>query len=232
MNKIKLYLKKIIIIGLSAILIAIGTYSGFTVFGKQVIIEVTNNFLSISLEDVNKAYASAIQYEWINAIPKQTDNVNFEWINGNPNVYINVSSNTYDTSVSPTSKAFSVVAESSTYYAKGSAPSNPIQDSECTFTITNSGSQCDLDMKISDFTGGNGWNIVSSSPSTDEVRITAYYSGQNPASGLVLANTDAEFLDAFSTSSTKKFDFKMETGTFGDGAEKTATITITAVAED
>lgn len=133
----------------------------------------------------------------------------------------------------PSSKAFGVVAVSSTYYAKGSAPSNPVQDSECTFTITNSGDQCDLDMKVSDFSGDGGWNIASSNPGANEVQITAYYSGQNPASGLVLANTDAEFKDALAAAATLKWDFKMVTGSsFTDGSQKTGTITITARAEN
>lgn len=125
-----------------------------------------------------------------------------------------------------------VVNDNSTYYAKGSAPSNPVDDSECTFTITNAGTTCDLDMNITDFTGGTTWNIVSGAPSTNEVRITSYWSGQNPASGLVLANTDAEFKDAFAAG-TLKWDFKMETGDLAfEANQHTATITITAVAED
>jgi hypothetical protein len=134
----------------------------------------------------------------------------------------------------PNTKAFGIVAASSTYYADGSAPSNPVGDGDCTFTITNDGASTeDIDMKISDFTGGVGWNIVAGAPGSNEVRITAYYSGQNPASGLVLANTDAEFYDALAASATIKWDFKFETGSsFTDGVAKSATLTLTAVAED
>jgi hypothetical protein len=140
---------------------------------------------------------------------------------------------TFDISNDPSSKAFGVVNPSSTYYAKGSAPANPVESGDCTFTVTNAGTACDLDMKVSDFTGGVGWNITSSAPSTDEARITAYYEGQDPASGLVLANTDAEFYDGLAVSATLNWDFKQETASsFSDGVGKTATITITAVAED
>lgn len=140
---------------------------------------------------------------------------------------------TLDISNTPSSENLGTVADSSTYYAFGSAPSNPVQDGECTFTVTNNGDQCDLDMKISDFTGGTSWNIVSGSPGANEVRVTAYYSGQNPASGLVLANTDAEFYDALAGSATLKWDFKFETGTLADEPNQhSATLTITATVED
>lgn len=137
----------------------------------------------------------------------------------------------YDITETTTSKAFGLVAENTTYYAKGSAPSNPVADGECTFTITNSGMACDLDIKMADFTGGVGWNIANSVGS-NEVKITAYYSGQNPASGLVLTNSDQEFYDGLAVSGTIKWDFKFETGTFTDGVAKSGVLTITAVAED
>lgn len=139
----------------------------------------------------------------------------------------------FDISNTPASENLGTLETSSTYYAYGSAPSNPVQDSECTFTVTNSGSACDLDMHIDDFTGGVGWNIAAASPGANEVKVTAYYSGQDPASGLVLANTDAEFYDGLAVSGTIKWDFRVDTGTsFTDGAAKTSYLTITAVAED
>ena len=87
-------------------------------------------------------------------------------------------------------------------------------------------------MEISDFTGGTGWNIVAASPGANEVKVTAYYSGQNPASGLVLANTDAEFYDGLAASAHIHWDFSVLTGTsWTDGVAKSSTITITARAE-
>jgi len=139
----------------------------------------------------------------------------------------------YDVSSSPPTIDIGTVNDSSTYYAKGSAPSNPVQDSECTFTITNNGSQCDLDIEITDFTGGTSWNIVLGSPSTNEVRVTTYYSGQDPSSGLVLSNSPQEFYDALAASATLKWDFKLETGVLTDEPNQhSATITVTATAED
>ena len=132
---------------------------------------------------------------------------------------------------SPSSKAFGVVAASSTYYAYGSAPSNPVVDGECTFTITNTGTgQIDTTIKGTAFSGGVGWTLTSGSPGSNTVRITAYYSGQDPASGVVLTTSDQAFYQNLAASGTIKWDFKMETGTFTDGAGKTGTITITAAA--
>lgn len=149
--------------------------------------------------------------------------------------FIPAAAPSFDITNSPSSEDLGVVADNSTYYAFGSAPSNPVQDAECTFTVTNNGTQCDLDMKITDFTTGTTWNIVSGDPTgnSNEVRVTAYYSGQNPASGLVLANTDAEFYDALANSATLKWDFKFETGVLTDEPnEHSATLTVTAVTED
>jgi hypothetical protein len=138
----------------------------------------------------------------------------------------------YDISNTPSSESLGILAINTTYYAYGSAPSNPVQDGECTFTVTNNGATAiDLDMKVGDFTGGVGWNIAAS-PGSNEVKITAYYSGQNPASGLVLTNSDQEFYDGLAASAHIHWDFKLLTGTgFTDGVAKSATLTITARAE-
>ena len=137
----------------------------------------------------------------------------------------------FDISNDPSTEALGLLATSTTYYAFGSAPSNPVEDGECTFTVTNAGSACDLDMKIADFTGGVGWNIGA--PGQNQVRVTAYYSGQDPSAGLVLANTDAEFYDGLADSATIMWDFMLESSTsHTDSANKSATLTITAVTED
>lgn len=131
---------------------------------------------------------------------------------------------------SPNSINLGTLSPSSTYYAKGSAPSNPVQDSECTFTITISDATADIFMTMADFTGGVGWNIVASDPSVDEVQITAYYSGQNPASGLVLSNSSQEFKSSQGVG-TLKWDFKVVTGSsFTDGVTKVGVLTISVAA--
>ena len=73
----------------------------------------------------------------------------------------------YDISNAPSSEALGILAVNTTYYADGSAPNNPVQAGDCTFTITNNGaSAIDLDMKMADFTGGVGWNIDATPPPT------------------------------------------------------------------
>lgn len=143
-----------------------------------------------------------------------------------------------DISNTPSSKVFGIVAASTAYYAKGAPPNNPVQDGDCTFNITNSsGFAVDLAMNCTDATGGIGWNLVSTSPSTDEFRITAYYVGQNPAAGLVLTNSDQSFYSSLANSATLLWDFKLDTGDdyadsgyFHDGEIKTWYIYITASA--
>lgn len=134
-----------------------------------------------------------------------------------------------DISNTPSTEDLGSVAPSATVYAYGSAPSNPVQDGECTFTVTNnSGAAVDIDIKGANWTGGVGWTLTSNSPGSNETRITAYYSGQNPASGVVLTTSDQSFITSLADSGTKKWDFKVETGTFTDGVQKSTTITLTA----
>lgn len=136
---------------------------------------------------------------------------------------------TYDITIDTSSKAFGVVDVNTTYYAKGSAPNNPVQDGDCTFIITNTGSAAiDIDAHIDDFTGGVGWNI-SNSPGSNEVKVTLYYTGQNPASGLVLTNADQEFYDNLAAGGHIHVDFSLLTGSgFTDGTGKTTTLTFTS----
>jgi len=160
------------------------------------------------------------------------DDLNDYKVNYNYSVSIAAAGGGFDIANDPSTKAFGIVAASSTYYAKGTPPGNPVADGDCIYTVTNSGDACDLDMKMADFAGGVGWNIAAGAPGSNEVKITTYYSGQDPSSGLVLANTDAEFYDGLASSATIKWDFRMDTGTFTDGVAKSGVLTITAVAED
>jgi hypothetical protein len=136
-----------------------------------------------------------------------------------------------DISNAPTTKDFGVVKPLTTYYAYGSAPSNPVTDGQCTFTITNnSASSVNIAMSCSNATGGNTWTLVTGTPAGDQFKVTAYYSGENPASGLVLTNSDQAFV-TIAGSGTKKWDFSEllggTTNTFSDSTQKTYTITLT-----
>jgi hypothetical protein len=224
-------IKRVLVIG-GSVLLAVVASIGVFIYSNRMTVSAATKILSIGL-GYNTLYdiPAGTAYGWINAIPAMTDDTNYQqWVNGKPyGIFSATSAFTADISNDPSTKAFGFVVVSTSYYAKGSAPSNPVVDEDCTFTITNAGSPCDLDMKIGDFTGGVGWNIVAGVPSADEARITAYYSGQNPASGLVLANGDAEFYDSLAVAGHIHWDFKLETASlFNDGVAKSATLTITA----
>ena len=133
--------------------------------------------------------------------------------------------------IDPSSKAFGIVAPSTTYYAKGSPPNNPVQDGDCTFTLTNNGDTAKINVHGHSFTGGVGWTLTSGAPGSNTVRITVYQTGTNPANGVVLTTSDQQFIASLTGAGAHThFDFKFETGTFTDGIAKTAIITYTAVA--
>jgi hypothetical protein len=140
---------------------------------------------------------------------------------------------------SPSSLAFGTVMPGTTYYAynqsTGSYP-NPVTSSQCYFTITNAGgSSVNLALSCTNATSGNTWTLVSGTPSGDQFKVIAVYNGENPASGLVLTNSNQSFYSALAASGTLLWDFKEvlggtgtgKSGTFSDAATKTYTITIT-----
>jgi hypothetical protein len=153
-------------------------------------------------------------------------------LNWNTSVYLSYTSAfTANITNDPSTKAMSTLAASSTYYAYGSAPSNPVTDGECTFTLTNSGSTAKINIHGHSFTGGVGWTLTSGSPGENTVRLTAYQTGTNPASGVVLTTSDQTFIASLTGAGAHThWDYKLETGTFTDGVEKTGVITLTAVA--
>ena len=140
---------------------------------------------------------------------------------------------------SPSSVSFGTVMPGTTYYSynqsTGSYP-NPVTSSQCHFTITNGGSgSVNLAMSCSNATTGNTWTLVSSAPSGDQFEVIAVYNGENPASGLVLTNSNQSFYSGLTASGTLLWDFEEilggtgtgKSGTFSDSATKTYTITIT-----
>jgi hypothetical protein len=138
---------------------------------------------------------------------------------------------------SPSSLNFGTVMPSTTYYANGTTYSNPVTSGQCTFTITNTGSSsCNITMSCTNATGGNTWTLVSGTPSGDQFKVIAVYSGQNPASGLVLTTSNQSFYPNLPASGTLPWDFEEilggtgsgKTGTFSDSSTKTYIITITA----
>lgn len=131
----------------------------------------------------------------------------------------------------PTTESLGLLDINSTTWAFGSTPDDPVDAAHCTFTVTNAGIACDLDMKITDFLGdGVDWNIVAANPGADEVVVTVYREGDHiGVDGTVLANGDTEFYDSLAVAPAHvHWDFSILTGTFSNGNAKSATITITA----
>ena len=137
---------------------------------------------------------------------------------------------TYNLTNSPTSIDFGVIQPNTKYYAYGSAPSNPVTDGQCTFTITNGQANAiKVNIQATDFTGGGGWTLGT--PDGTHARLIAYYSGENPASGVTLTTSPQTFVASLAGSATLKWDFSWETPTsFADGTQKSSTITLTGLA--
>jgi hypothetical protein len=97
-------------------------------------------------------------------------------------------------------------------------------------TITNTGSvSSDVDIKCADFTGGVGWTLsADETPAVNEVNLRAGIAGMaNLAAMIQVVNADAELIDSLAASGTKMWCMILETGTFGDGAAKSGTVTLT-----
>jgi hypothetical protein len=130
----------------------------------------------------------------------------------------------------PSSKDFGPVSENSSYWSNDSAPTFPLDDSECFFTMTNNGTEAvDISIRATDFIGGDDWTLVSTSPGVGEARMKAGKEGDNDEDDMVtLTMGDQTFIPGLAASESKAWELKLETGTFTDGVPKTSTITLTA----
>jgi len=144
-------------------------------------------------------------------------------------VYYTPAAEEADISNIPTSIDFLTVSENTSYWSKGSAPTFPLDDGECYFTVTNNGDTCSITIKATDFTGGVGWTLAAS-PGENIVTLKAGKSGDSLESDMVtLTTSNQAFISALAGSATKKWEIKLETPTsFTDGVEKTSTVTLTA----
>jgi len=129
----------------------------------------------------------------------------------------------------PTTEALGMLAASSTTWAIGTAPADPLVDAGCTFTVTNDGNVAEnIAITATDFTGGVGWTLASAVGSNTVV-MKAGKSGDAHSAMVVVATTGgANFISALAASATKKWEFNLSTGTFTDGVAKSSTITLTA----
>jgi hypothetical protein len=138
---------------------------------------------------------------------------------------------TLDITNLPNSKDFGIVSTSTDYWAYGgtTAPAFPLDSSECYFTITNnSTSTVDISIRATDFSGGDDWNLVTTSPGAGEARMKAGREGDNEGDMVTLTNGDQAFISGLAASKSKAWELKLETGGFTDGVQKTSTITLTA----
>lgn len=136
---------------------------------------------------------------------------------------------TANISNTPSAKNFGVVAQNASYWTSGSAPVFPMDDSECYFTVTNNGNQASITINATDFTGGSGWTLTSGSVGENTVRLKAGKSGDaNEGAMITLNSSPQSFISGLATSATKKWELKLETGTFTDGTIKTCTIQLVA----
>ncbi|MBA7565729.1 hypothetical protein ES708_07414 [subsurface metagenome] len=132
----------------------------------------------------------------------------------------------------PNNWAIGTVSASTDYWSSDSAPTFPLEDGECHFTVTNDGSPAiNISIKATDFSGGDGWTLVASSPGSGEVVLKVGKSGDATEGDMItLTNSGQSFISNLTASATKKWELKLETGTFTDGGLKTSIVTLTATA--
>lgn len=130
---------------------------------------------------------------------------------------------------SPDSKDMGTVYGGKTIYAKGTAPSNPVANGNCTFTMTNDGTVTEsVSIEATNFTGGSGWNWTAGAPGVNTIRGTFYCVGDNPANGVIISTSPQSFHTNLIASATLMWDFKLELGTSIDEVQKSSVITLTA----
>jgi hypothetical protein len=129
----------------------------------------------------------------------------------------------------PSTKDFGYVGETHSYWSNGAAPVFPLDDGECFFTLTNNSSApADITIRATNFTGGTGWTLAGT-PGVNIVTLKAGKSGDNAEGDMVIVTTgDQSFITSMPAFSNRKWEIKLDTGTFSDGVPKSSTITLTA----
>jgi hypothetical protein len=129
-------------------------------------------------------------------------------------------------------KDFGTVSKNSSYWSHGSIPLTtfPLYDDECFFTVTNNSSApVNILIRATNFTSsGVGWTLAGA-PGVNIVTLKAGKSGDAAEGNMVILTTsDQSFITGLAQSTSKKWELKLETGTFTDAVQKTSTITLTA----
>ncbi|MCJ7805211.1 hypothetical protein MUP46_01025 [Patescibacteria group bacterium] len=122
------------------------------------------------------------------------------------------------------------VQENADYWAKGSAPIFPIDNGECSFSVTNDGSVAiDISIKATNFTGaGDNWTLTSNIPGLGTVRLLAFKSGDVVTDNVTLTTSDQPFISNLGDNTTMMWELKLETGEFTDGVAKSDNVTLTS----
>lgn len=141
------------------------------------------------------------------------------------------SGSTPDISNAPDTLALGVLEPSSTYWSNGSEPSWPLTDGDAYFTVSNTGSiSVNISISATNPTGGVGHSLTSGSPGENQIRISAYDEGSANTSDCIFVSTSNQtFITSLASSANIDWEMRFETGTFTDGAQKTSTVTLTAV---
>ena len=147
----------------------------------------------------------------------------------NQSAVANFTAFTLSISNTPDSKVFGFMLESTSYWSNGSAPTFALNDSQCFFAVTNNGDIASITINATNFTGGVGW-ALNASVDVDKVVMKAGKSGDaNEAAMIVLNSSPQAFISGLAASATKKWEIKLETGTFTDGVTKNGSIILTGV---
>ncbi len=150
---------------------------------------------------------------------------------GAPKLHVDYTLSTAITNT-PSTWAIGVIIESTTYWASGSAPTFPLDDGECTYTVTNTGGvSINITVKATNFTGGTTWTLGT--PASNVIRMKAGVSGDaNEGAMVTLTTSDQAFISSLAASGTKKWELKIDSPTSwtDESNQKNGTDELTATA--
>ena len=136
---------------------------------------------------------------------------------------------------SPDSWAIGTITTTTDYWWNDTEPGFPLDDTNCTATITNTGS-VDVNVTIQGFnwTGGDGW-VLGDAGGDAIVAVKAGISGTTDEPNMTVLNgTAGQPLKTGLTwdgTNTTKWEMMIESPTnFTDGIQKNSTVTLTAAA--
>jgi hypothetical protein len=132
----------------------------------------------------------------------------------------------------PSSKAFGILEDSATHWSKGSAPTFPVDDSECFFTLTNNGSVAvNLTANATNPTGGIGATCVDSAPGANQIRVSIYTEGDGSSDNTTIkSGVNRSIYSNLASSAELGWEVKLEIGTSTETPPTQKTFTIKIIA--